>query len=198
MKQKVILIFLVATIAFLGGMAWLFVSGSGNIRDGYFPRDLILRQSLTAFVHTIVFAEKDGTLVIREEDLGENLNSASLREQLKAVDSVTNSFLPITSTVEERASLGKDFILFDEAQGQYVDELGNPIYLVFFGDKSQSYGNRDLNLLARRYQAAAWVVGKDGTNQYGRSNDGFFVGYTRDGEREYQPPELSWWKFWER
>ena len=136
-----------------------------------------------------------GKIIITEEDYGTNLNSLWLRDQLAMIERCRGYFNALLTT-EERMELPLPSIAFDESLEMYVDDLGHPLYIIYFGDKKSSCPDAESNRLARRYRIAVWIVGTDGVNRFGASDDGKFYGITRQGDWELRPYESVWWRFW--
>ncbi len=152
--------------------------------------------NLTFIVNCLESGIDSEIIEVNENEYGQNLNSDELRAKF-LMDELCRSYADTTLTAEEREktpSLPR--VAFDERVGRYVDELGHPLYIVYFGDKTTGYTEDEINRLAKRYRMAVWIVGTDGVNRYGRSVDGKFLGITRDGIREFERTETVWWRFW--
>jgi hypothetical protein len=85
------------------------------------------------------------------------------------------------------------FLKYDEKKERIVDDRDQPVRVIYFGNETPE-NHADL---AKRYEAVAWALGRDGIDEEGGGRN-VFLGLRRNGEWDNEIFNPPWWKFWER
>ena len=93
---------------------------------------------------------------------------------------------------EEHCKKFFDFEVFSITSEGIIDSRGMHVIIMAFN--GEDFDDETQNL-ANQYQVAAWTIGENKVNEFGRGDDNF-VGLRRDGGMDYNAGGDDWWKFW--